>query len=136
MTDAAVGAKWSHADQPYSIAVSEAMWWHSAVRLGISRLDEPGDERVPVIGSKQIDARYLIFALVQLCAASRLEQRALRDLAIDGQPVLMSGYLGSIGFGHPAAMGAWAAHPDRPVVAVTGDGGFGQYLAELTTAVK
>ncbi len=53
-----------------------------------------------------------------------------------GQPVLMSGYLGSIGFGYPAAMGAWAAQPDRPVVAVTGDGGFGQYLAELTTAVK
>jgi thiamine pyrophosphate-dependent acetolactate synthase large subunit-like protein len=53
-----------------------------------------------------------------------------------GQPVLMSGYLGSIGFGFPAAMGAWAAHPDRPIVAVTGDGGFGQYLAELTTAVK
>ena len=48
----------------------------------------------------------------------------------------MSGYLGSIGFGYPAAMGAWAADPDRPVVAVTGDGGFGQYLAELTTAVK
>ena len=53
-----------------------------------------------------------------------------------GQPVLMSGYLGSIGFGYPAAMGAWAADPTRPVVAVTGDGGFGQYLAELTTAVK
>lgn len=53
-----------------------------------------------------------------------------------GQPVLMSGYLGSIGFGYPAAMGAWAADPDRPVVAVTGDGGFGQYLAEVTTAVK
>ena len=33
-------------------------------------------------------------------------------------------------------MGAWAAAPDRPIVAVTGDGGFGQYLAELTTAVK
>jgi thiamine pyrophosphate-dependent acetolactate synthase large subunit-like protein len=53
-----------------------------------------------------------------------------------GQPVLMSGYLGSIGFGYPAALGAWAADPSRPVVAVTGDGGFGQYLAELTTAVK
>ena len=47
------------------------------------------------------------------------------------QSVLMSGYLGSIGFGFPAAMGAWAAAPDRPIVAVTGDGGFGQYLAEL-----
>jgi thiamine pyrophosphate-dependent acetolactate synthase large subunit-like protein len=53
-----------------------------------------------------------------------------------GQPVLMSGYLGSIGFGFPAAMGAWAAAPDRPIVAVTGDGGFGQYLAEVTTAVQ
>ena len=50
--------------------------------------------------------------------------------------VLMSGYLGSIGFGYPAAMGAWAAAPGRKVVAVTGDGGFGQYMAELTTAVK
>jgi thiamine pyrophosphate-dependent acetolactate synthase large subunit-like protein/nitrite reductase/ring-hydroxylating ferredoxin subunit len=53
-----------------------------------------------------------------------------------GQHVLMSGYLGSIGFGFPAAMGAWAAAPDRPIVAVTGDGGFGQYLAETTTAVR
>lgn len=53
-----------------------------------------------------------------------------------GQPVLMSGYLGSIGFGYPAAIGAWAADPSRPVIAVTGDGGFGQYLAEVTTAVK
>jgi pyruvate oxidase len=53
-----------------------------------------------------------------------------------GQHVLMSGYLGSIGFGFPAAMGAWAAAPDRAIVAVTGDGGFGQYLAEITTAVK
>ena len=54
-----------------------------------------------------------------------------------GQSVLMSGYLGSIGFGFPAAMGAWAAVGDtRPVWCVTGDGGFGQYLAELTTAVR
>ena len=53
------------------------------------------------------------------------------------QSILMSGYLGSIGFGFPAAMGAWAAVGDtRKVVAVTGDGGFGQYLAEITTAVK
>ena len=54
-----------------------------------------------------------------------------------GQSVLMSGYLGSIGFGYPAAMGAWAATDgERPIVAVTGDGGFAQYMAEVTTAVK
>ena len=53
------------------------------------------------------------------------------------QSVLMSGYLGSIGFALPAALGAWAAEGDRrQIVSVSGDGGFGQYLAELTTAVK
>lgn len=50
---------------------------------------------------------------------------------------LMSGYLGSIGFAFPASMGAWAAvGNDRPIIAVAGDGGFCQYLAEITTAVK
>jgi thiamine pyrophosphate-dependent acetolactate synthase large subunit-like protein/nitrite reductase/ring-hydroxylating ferredoxin subunit len=53
------------------------------------------------------------------------------------QDVLMSGYLGSIGFGFPAALGAWAAVGDRrKIVSISGDGGFGQYLADFTTAVK
>ncbi len=52
------------------------------------------------------------------------------------QSILMSGYLGSIGFGFPAAMGACAAAPERAPIAITGDGGFGQYLADFTTAVK
>jgi len=51
------------------------------------------------------------------------------------QSVLMSGYLGSIGFALPAAMGAWCAAPDRQIVSVSGDGGFGQYMGEITTAV-
>ena len=59
-----------------------------------------------------------------------------------GQRVLMSGYLGSIGFGFPAAIGAWAATQDFEefagckVVSVSGDGGFGQYPMDFTTAVK
>jgi thiamine pyrophosphate-dependent acetolactate synthase large subunit-like protein len=59
-----------------------------------------------------------------------------------GQRVLMSGYLGSIGFAFSAAMGAWAATQDldeyrgRKVISISGDGGFGQYLADFTTAVK
>lgn len=58
------------------------------------------------------------------------------------QRVLMSGYLGSIGFSFPAAMGAWAATQDiaalkgRKVVSISGDGGFGQYPMDFTTAVK
>jgi pyruvate oxidase len=59
-----------------------------------------------------------------------------------GQRILMSGYLGSIGFSFPAAMGAWAATQDldeyrgRQVVSVSGDGGFGQYMGDFNTAVK
>ena len=55
----------------------------------------------------------------------------------------MSGYLGSIGFAFPAALGAWAATQEagspffgRKVISISGDGGFGQYPFELTTAVK
>jgi thiamine pyrophosphate-dependent acetolactate synthase large subunit-like protein/nitrite reductase/ring-hydroxylating ferredoxin subunit len=59
-----------------------------------------------------------------------------------GQRILMSGYLGSIGFSFPAAMGAWAATREvsefrgRQVVSVSGDGGFGQYMGDFNTAVK
>lgn len=66
-----------------------------------------------------------------------------RYFECERQSILMSGYLGSIGFGYPAALGAWAATREsdprfagRQVIAVTGDGGFGQYMAEYTTAVK
>ena len=61
-----------------------------------------------------------------------------RYFEVEDQSVLMSGYLGSIGFALPAALGAWAAvgEQGRQVVAVAGDGGFGQYAMELTTAVR
>ncbi len=66
-----------------------------------------------------------------------------RYFECDSQAVLMSGYLGSIGFSFAAAMGAWSAtqeddpqFKDRQVVSISGDGGFGQYLAEINTAVK
>jgi acetolactate synthase-1/2/3 large subunit len=40
----------------------------------------------------------------------------------------------SIGYGLPGGMGAWLAAPDRPVVAISGDGGFNMTLGELETA--
>ncbi|MGI9341722.1 MAG: thiamine pyrophosphate-dependent enzyme [Gammaproteobacteria bacterium] len=65
-----------------------------------------------------------------------------RYFECEDQRILMSGYLGSIGFSFSAAMGAWAATQDqdayrgRKVISVSGDGGFGQYMGDFTTAVK
>ena len=53
-----------------------------------------------------------------------------------GQRVVMSGWLGSIGYALPAAIGAAAAYPDLTIVAIAGDGGFGQYAMELATVAK
>ena len=46
---------------------------------------------------------------------------------------ITSGGLGTMGFALPAAMGAKVGKPDRPVVAVIGDGGFQMTLQELGT---
>jgi len=46
-----------------------------------------------------------------------------------------TGY-GTLGYGLPAAIGAKIAAPDRPVIAVTGDGGFLFSSSELVSAVE
>ena len=46
-----------------------------------------------------------------------------------------SGYQGTLGFGFPTALGVKVAFPDKPVVSVSGDGGFMYAMPELATAV-
>jgi acetolactate synthase-1/2/3 large subunit len=50
--------------------------------------------------------------------------------------ILTPGGFATMGFGAPAAIGAKIAFPDRVVVALVGDGGFGQNPAMLATAVQ
>jgi len=49
---------------------------------------------------------------------------------------ITSGYQGTLGSGFPTALGAKVAHPDRQVVAITGDGGFMFGVQELATAAQ
>jgi acetolactate synthase-1/2/3 large subunit len=46
------------------------------------------------------------------------------------------GYQGSLGYGFPTALGAKVGQPQRSVLSITGDGGFGWGLSELSTAHK
>jgi len=59
---------------------------------------------------------------------------AMLDLNRPGQGYIRAA--GSLGWGLPAALGAKLAVPQRPVLLVSGDGGFWYHLSELETAVR
>ena len=46
------------------------------------------------------------------------------------------GYQGTLGYGYPTAVGAAVGNPDRAVVSIAGDGGFGYGLSEMATVVN
>jgi acetolactate synthase-1/2/3 large subunit len=49
---------------------------------------------------------------------------------------ITSSYSGNLGYEYPTALGAKVACPDRPVIAICGDGGFMYNAQEMSTAVK
>jgi acetolactate synthase-1/2/3 large subunit len=49
---------------------------------------------------------------------------------------LTSSYSGNLGYAYPVALGAKVACPNRPVVSISGDGGFLYNVQELATAVQ
>ena len=49
---------------------------------------------------------------------------------------ITSGYFATLGFAFPTALGAKVGNPQRQVVAIIGDGGFGYASSELATAVQ
>ncbi len=119
-------------DQTADVAARWALWRAEKQR----RVDDDRGQGVSAAAVFDALSRHLPADAVVTVDVGNHAYSLGRYLESKGQPVLMSGYLGSIGFGYPAALGAWAAAPDRPIIAVTGDGGFAQYAAELTTAVK
>lgn len=53
----------------------------------------------------------------------------------EGNQLITSGGLGTMGFGLPAAIGAKIGNPDREVVCISGDGGLQMNIQEMATAV-
>lgn len=50
--------------------------------------------------------------------------------------LITCGYQGTLGYGYATALGVKVANPDKPVVAIAGDGGFMFNVQELATAVQ
>ncbi len=53
----------------------------------------------------------------------------------ENRQLIMSGGLGTMGYGLPGAIGAKIGNPDKPVIAISGDGGMQMNIQELATAV-
>ena len=73
----------------------------------------------------------MIFGMTQLGYYSRP-----RWLTENPKSYIDSGYSGNLGFSFPTALGAKIGNPGKPVVCVSGDGGFMYDSSEISTAVK
>lgn len=112
-----------------------------AGRAGLEseRADEARNTRQPLLPTRVLgEIRETLPAdvIVTLDTGNACLQAADR-LMLRQTPALIAPLdFGLVGFAYAAALGAQAAAPGRPVVAVIGDGGFGFTLAEITTAVR
>jgi acetolactate synthase-1/2/3 large subunit/sulfoacetaldehyde acetyltransferase len=107
--------------------------------LAAERDDEASDESVPLLPTRvlgEIRACLPRDAIVTLDTGNACLQAADR-LAHYRCPGLVTPLdFGLVGFAYAAAIGAAAAAPDRPLVAVMGDGFFGFTQSETNTAVE
>ena len=59
---------------------------------------------------------------------------AAKNLTLNNnRKILLSGGLGTMGFGLPAAIGAAIGNPDKTIICITGDGSFQMSIPELAT---
>ncbi|MGB1111218.1 MAG: thiamine pyrophosphate-dependent enzyme, partial [Gammaproteobacteria bacterium] len=74
---------------------------------------------------------------IYICDTGTVNAWSARHLRVKpGQMITQSACLGTMGVALPGAIGAQLAFPDRPVIAIAGDGGFTMTMPELVTAVR
>ena len=84
-----------------------------------------------VIREELPDDGYFVDELTQVGYTSRFAMQAYAP-----KTVISVGYQGTLGYGFATALGVKVAHPDKPVISVTGDGGFMFNVQELASAVR
>ena len=99
-------------------------------RFNPSTVIEPQNSYVEAIRRAIPDDGILISGMTQIGYYSRNKYEVYEP-----RTYLTSSYYGNLGFAYPTALGAKVARPDKPVVAVSGDGGFMFNVQELSTAV-
>ena len=110
--------------------------------LHAERAAEAANESMPlsplrVLGElREVIARHARDAITVLDTGAVCLQAADRLPSYRAPGLITPLDFGLVGFGYPAALGAAAACPGRPVLAISGDGGFSMTLGEVATAVQ
>jgi len=93
-------------------------------------------DKVPILPERlcaEIDAAFPTDGiLVSDTGYNAIWSSTMVDLNSPGQDYLRAA--GSLGWAFPASLGVKCAEPERPVVCLTGDGGFWYHLSEMETA--
>lgn len=134
VADAADGAR----------AVLDGLAAHPASRQSADRIDRARAEAARRIAVVKPHVGYLAairevlprdgFFVEELCQAGFASYFAFP--VYTPRTYVTPGFQGTLGFGFPTALGVKAAHPDRAVVSISGDGGFMFGVQDLATAVE
>jgi len=92
---------------------------------------EPQRSYLRVIRQELGEDGIFVEEMTQVGFASRLIMPVYRPRSF-----ISTGYMGTLGFGFPTALGVKVTMPDKPVLAIAGDGGFMFTVQELATAVQ
>ncbi len=117
----------------HHIEASIVRWWKTVEERAFAKATPVNPQRVVWEMSPRLPANVIVTSDSGSCA-----NWYARDLKIKrGQMASLSGGLASMGAAVPYAIAAKFAHPDRPVVALVGDGAMQMNnMAELITVAK
>ena len=121
---AAGGGKWN------SPAVEVAQIQENLTNSN-EEINQPQEDYLRALQEGAPDDAIMIFGMTQLGYYSRP-----RWITENPKSYIDSGYSGNLGFAFPTALGAKVGNPDKPVICVSGDGGFMYNSSEISTAVK
>src|SRR5437588_1038873 len=107
--------------------------WNKLMQERATNMDKP---MRPQVIAHELGKRLPSNAIVASDSGTITTWWARNVPAKRGQMHSCSGNLASMACGLPYAIAAAAAHPDRPVFAFVGDGGFSMLMADFVTAVK
>ncbi len=120
---------------PWREGIEKAMadWWALMEKRALAPADPVNPQRVTWELSPRLPSNVIVTSDSGSCA-----NWYARDLKVrSGMMMSLSGGLASMGAAVPYAIGAKFAHPDRPVIALVGDGAMQMNnMAELITVAK